>query len=413
MFTERATRSRKTLIQATGIGLLVLALVGALAVSAYGLERGSPAGRHPAPGETVRSVAPVTMPPGSYRGQVGSPHLQRQGIRPQVGVRSSVTPSIRPQVGVRSNVTAPLSDRPGSYRGHVGQLYLQRQAADDFRDRLRTHEVPSRLPSGGVIVRRPGGDFDHHDGDRDHDRDGYHDKILRHDLEHRYPVYGRYVYPRTGSTIIVGPGVYYRTYGEPIYIYPQPQTYVEAQPYAEPYPAPAWPERLAEPVDGVPADHGAAASADAWALLRQGNATDALALFSRIAQVYRGAGVPQIGSAVSLAMLGEASRGAWNMRRAVRLDPAAVAYTPRDDEIRATLQRLVLKYRQREQNAVNAKDAAFMLAALHAMLDETDAAHAMIDVAIEVGDTSEGAAALKQFLDAAYPLGEPQPIVEP
>ena len=305
-------------------------------------------------------------------------------------------------------MTVPPSDRPGSYSGHVGQLYLQRQAADDLRDRLRSGEVPSRVPSGGLTVRRPDGDRDYDRGDRDRHDDGYRDKILRHGIEHRLPTYGRYVYPRTGGTIIVGPGIYYRSYNEPVYVYPQPQTYVEVRPYAEPYPAPVWPDRLADPVDVVPADHGAAASEDAWALLRQGNATDALTLFSRIAQVYRGAGVPQIGSALALAMLNELSRGAWSMRRAVRIDPAAVAYVPRDEAVRATLQRLVLKYRRGDQNAVNAKDAAFTLAALHAMLDETDAAHALINVAIEVGDSSEGAGALKGFLDAAYPRGQPQ-----
>jgi len=415
MSLQRLTQSKHSWFRPAGIGLLVLGLVAALAVSASG--RDGPAAAVRRGGTSIRSGIRSTgrtgirsTNPAAVHRDIRSLHLQRQrtgatqrfGVRPQVSVRHGEGPDVR--------------DRPGSYRGHVGQLYLQRRAADELRDRLRSGDVRSRPPSGGLIFRRHDGDRDfdrdHRDGDhrdRDHrDRDGYHDKIFRHGLEHRYPVYRRYVRPRTGSTIIVGPGIYYRTYDDYAYVYPQPQTYVE-QPYVEPYPpAPVWPD-LPDPVEGPLADHGAAVSDEGWALVRQGNATDALTYFSRLAQVYRGAGVPQIGSAVSLAMLGELSRGAWNMRRALRIDPAAVAYTPRDDGVRATLQRLVLVYRRREQNAVNAKDAAFMLAALHAMLDETGAAHEMVGLAIQVGDTSEGAEALKGFLDAAYPHRQPEP----
>ena len=203
------------------------------------------------------------------------------------------------------------------------------------------------------------------------------------------PSYRRFFH-RDGGVIITSPGIYLRYYTA------VPYTYVE--PYVE--------ERVEvyeEPVAVLPADHGAALSAWAWILVRSDRPAEAMEEFVRVARTYPAAGVPRIGEAAALAMLGHLDRAVWVMRRAVRIDPEAVRYVPTDEGLRERFQRLVDRYRRREAHGISAPDAAFMLSALHALRGETEAAYAMIDLAIEVGDTSDGAAVLKAFLERARP----------
>jgi hypothetical protein len=233
-------------------------------------------------------------------------------------------------------------------------------------------------------------------------------RLPQDNLRRRSPTYlpshRRYVYPYGGSVIIQVPGVYYRSYGTSVYTVPGIGVYEEQQVYVD-----SGPSVLPGRVDVVPADHGAAASAEGWALLGRGRVGDALTQFSRASQTYRGAGVPQIGVALSLAMLEQFDGGAWAMRRALRLDVGAVAHVPVDEALSERLQKLVLEYRRGEQHAVPAKDATFMLAALCALLGDAEAAHEMIGLAIEVGDTSEAATVFRTYLEAAYPRG-PVPV---
>ncbi|MFO8012065.1 MAG: hypothetical protein R6X20_02050 [Phycisphaerae bacterium] len=287
-------------------------------------------------------------------------------------------------------------------------------------ERLKQSSLLRTLPHTSLLRRR-------HDDRRTHDRfrhgvpGGAHGpdvkrRILRHRLHTYLPHHRRYVYPRHGSVILRSPGIYYRSYGTSVYTVPGATTYEERRVYVEPDPGvddrtyvDPGPYLDPEPyvpherIEEVPADHGAAASEQALALLSRGRASEALTAFSRLSQTYRAAGVPKIGVALSLAMLEQFDRAAWAMRRALRLDAGAVDHVPVDEALAERLDRLVLQYRRSDQHAVLAKDAAFMLAVLHALLGEPDAAREMIGLAVEVGDTSEAAAAFGQHLDQAHP----------
>ena len=287
-----------------------------------------------------------------------------------------------------------MKDRPGTYRSHVNQLYLQRQAIRNLQDLRREQDLdqrilpqarPSRLPGGdrdGLGRRPSGGDYwsrdlhdDRHDG--------------RHDWYRRHPGYRRY-HHYDGSIIITWPGVYYRYYPTTYaytesYVYAQPQVQVVAQ-------------TVAVPMN----DHGAEISTWAWTLIRSDRPDEALEVFSHLARTYPAAGVPRMGEAIALALLGEPARSAWAMRRAVRIDPDAIGFVPADDLTRERLQWLVDVYRRREVNGISATDSAFMQAALHAMRGEVEAARLMADLAIQVGDDTEGAAALKTYLARTF-----------
>jgi hypothetical protein len=425
MIRSRATRSERRILRAAGVGLLATILVAGLAETTQAAGRtvtvGTRAGRT-LPTRTLpgRSTSVV----GAHPGRTSGVSVGRGGLQVNVGGTRIASPSARHHGAERAGATRvrrhlPRRDHGPPVRPDHRNDALRRLNAIRS-ERLNQSSLLRTLPYTNLLRRR---NDDRHTHDRfrhgvpggaygpDVKRD-----ILRHRVHTYLPHHRRYVCPPRGSVIITSPGVYYRSYGTSVYTVPGVTTYEEHRVYVDPDPGadgrtyvdpgpyidpgPYVPE---ERIDEVPADHGAAASAEALALLSRGRASEALTAFSRLSQTYRAAGVPKIGVALSLAMLEQFDRAAWAMRRALRLDAAAVDHVPVDEALAERLQRLVLQYRRNDQHAVLAKDATFMLAVLHALLGETDAAHEMIGLAVEVGDTSEAAAAFGQYLEAAHP----------
>jgi hypothetical protein len=415
MIRSHATRSAIGTFRAAGIGLLVTALLAGLAASMQAAGRNVPIGTRAGRPARVGTRAGRTLPIGARAGRspnVGGVHRGRAsgvsvgsgGLRVNVGGAPIASPSAGRHPGTRHG-------RPGvpdRRNDAVRQLNAIRNA------RLNQSSLLRRLPQDNLL-RRSNDDRRTHDRFRHGVPGGAYGpdvkrRILRNRLHKYLPGHRRTAYPYRGSVIITSPGVYYRSYGTSVYTVPGATTYeertvyVDPEPYVDPGPyIDPGPYVPTEPVEEIPADHGAAASAEALTLVSRGRASEALTAFSRLSQTYRAAGVPKIGVALSLAMLEQFDRAAWAMRRALRLDAGAVDHVPVDEALAERLQRLVLAYRRSDQHALLAKDATFMLAALHALLGETDAAHAMIGLAVEVGDTSEAAAAFGQYLEAAHP----------
>jgi len=409
MSRTHATRFLRRTVPTAAGALLVAALVGGLMASAradgtvtIGTGRGVRAQR----GTGIR------------RSPVGQSHLQNDAFRRMQAIRqqrvnsSSVLRS-RPSNSVlrsrpSSNLLRTLPHSSLLRRSGVGDTHLRLRFGDEHGHSIGSRRDREHRP--GDRDHRPG-DRDHRPGDRDHHKGRYpHGRTI-------LPWYRPYPYPYGRSVIISVPGGYYRSYSGTIYtvpgtgwveerveVVPEPERRVEPQVRVAPDPRldpgiEVPPEALA----AAATDHGAAATQPVWDLLRGGRSAEALTAFSQIGQAIRAAGVPKIGAALSLAMLEQFDRGAWAMRRAIRLDPEAVAHVPVDDALRERLDRLVQQYRRSGHHGILAKDATFMLAVLHGLCGEWGAAHEMIDLAREVGDTSEAAAVYRQYLDAVHP----------
>ncbi len=404
MIRSRATRSIRRILPSAGLVLLVAVLVGGLAASA-------PAGVSVTVGS---GGSRIHRGGGIHRGHVGRSRRHNDALGRLHQLRRH-----------RRNHGSLLRTRPHNNVLRTRPHSSLRRRSDDIRS---THR---RFRLGDPADRHRHGD---HDGRH---RAGKHRKghphgnallrrrIRRHYVRKYLPT-RRYIYPYRhphGSSVIVRtPGTIYRSYrgtvytvpgtglysGEPAYgeaeVRPEPDLHLEPEVRARPDPRlnPGI-EVPQEALDAAADDHGVAATEAVWGLLGRGRSAEALTAFSRIGQTIRAAGVPKIGAALALGMLRQYDRAAWAMRRAVRLDPEAVAHVPVDDALAERLDRLVQAYRRNEHHGVLAKDATFMLAVLHGLRTEWDAAHEMIDLAREVGDTSQAAAAYRQYLDRAHP----------
>lgn len=398
MIRTHATRSIRRMFRGTGFLLLLAALVGSVAASA-------PAG--------VR----VTVGSGGsriHRGHVG-----------RLGGRNDALHTMRAIRSQRLNQGSLLRTRPYNnvLRTRPGSSLLRRPT-----DIESTHR---RFRLGDPADRLRHRDHDGRCGDGKHRRGHHHgDDLLRRRIRRHYvrkylPT-RRYIYPYGypygRSVIIRTPGTVYRSYRGTVYTVPGTGLYTGEPAYGETDIRPE-PDRHLEPdvrvppdprldpgiqvpqeaLDAAADDHGVAATEAVWDLLGRGRSAEALTAFSRIGQTIRAAGVPKIGAAVALAMLRQYDRAAWAMRRAVRLDPEAVAHVPVDEALAERLDDLVQEYRRNDHHGVLAKDATFMLAVLHGLRGEWGAAREMIDLAREVGDTSQAAAAYRQYLDRAHP----------
>ena len=108
-----------------------------------------------------------------------------------------------------------------------------------------------------------------------------------------------------------------------------------------------------------------------WVHLREGRPDTALQVFAREAPLHPNDGVIKVGYALASAARGDRSRGVWAMRRALRIDPKVLHYIHLDDQLRSFVRRLV------DTNA-RYPDQAFMVAALHYLLRNREAAQEAI-----------------------------------
>ncbi len=154
-------------------------------------------------------------------------------------------------------------------------------------------------------------------------------------------------------------------------------------------------ERHDEPVDdGAPTfEFGLG-----WKLFGDGKPYDALRVFAQEATDDAKDGVAKVGVALAAADTGDLARGVWSMRRALRVDPEGLRYVPIDRRSAGRVRQLMVEYRKEQSAPEKRRDHAFMLAALHYLLDEDEAARDEVRLAIEYGDRSNSANNLSKIL---------------
>ena len=135
-----------------------------------------------------------------------------------------------------------------------------------------------------------------------------------------------------------------------------------------------------------------------WARLAEGRYSQALAIFAAEASNRPKAGRPKVGYALSMAASGDLRRGAWAMRRALRVDPESMHYVTLDAPLRTRVTQILTRYRDNPGPAVRNADAAFMRASLHYLLGDTDSARTAIELAVADGDRGSGTGNLKRLI---------------
>jgi len=103
----------------------------------------------------------------------------------------------------------------------------------------------------------------------------------------------------------------------------------------------------------------------AWDTLASGRYEGALSQFGTAAERDPDGAIPKVGYALAAASAGNLDRGVWAMRRAFRIDPEGVEYLVLDEKSAEVARGLIPQYSGQE----GASDHAFMLAALHYLLD--------------------------------------------
>ena len=221
---------------------------------------------------------------------------------------------------------------------------------------------------------------------------------LRFGHPHHRSHYGRHRLRRDGYG---HPRRYYRpSYG---YYYPRHRSYYYG--YRPPYvqSAPQYNTPIIYPsylsTDARGGDNEHAINDQGWTLLAQGRPSDALQVFSRQAVNNPAKGGPKVGYGLAAASTGDLARGTWAMRRAIRIDPAALHYITLDDALRPRVNELITRYASEAERSGSSQEAAFMLASLHYLAGDTDAARASISMAIDGGDQSKSSDHLRTLIE--------------
>lgn len=108
--------------------------------------------------------------------------------------------------------------------------------------------------------------------------------------------------------------------------------------------------------------------------------------FASLALAYPGHSRPKAGYALARAAQGDDDTAIWNMRRALRVDSAALREVPLTPQLEAKLRALLTRYTESEEHELSAADATFMSATLHLLLGEADAARTAARTAFKEGD---------------------------
>jgi len=165
-----------------------------------------------------------------------------------------------------------------------------------------------------------------------------------------------------------------------------------------------------DPAATVRADPGAgglgrtesgASDPGGWRPLADGRYVQALTVFAGAARRAPGDGAPKVGFALSAAGSGDLGRGVWAMRRALRIDPKALAYIGVDTGVRERIAAIAADYA--DAGPGSAPDAAFMAAALNYLLGDLKAAAAALDRAQAGGDGSPSTGNLRDLIEDGAP----------
>lgn len=136
---------------------------------------------------------------------------------------------------------------------------------------------------------------------------------------------------------------------------------------------------------------------EAWTLLGEGDAREAIGTFTKAATQRPNEAGPKIGYALSALELGDVTTGVWAMRRAFRYDAPGARYLPLDDQ----LVRLIDNHRQdfEYHSALDPEDRWFMVAALRYIAHQDDDARDAVALARQRGDRSYELRRLQHELD--------------
>ena len=141
------------------------------------------------------------------------------------------------------------------------------------------------------------------------------------------------------------------------------------------------------------------ANGHGWVLLGNNQASAALVDFSRQAQASPTKGDPKVGYALASADLGHLNKGVWAMRRALRIDPHALHYISLDKHLDAKVAYMIVQYEKKLAYSPRDADAAFMLASLHYLRRDMNAARTNIDQAMLIQHDSPSTNNLKNLID--------------
>jgi len=141
------------------------------------------------------------------------------------------------------------------------------------------------------------------------------------------------------------------------------------------------------------------AAGNGWTLLGNNHASAALTDFGRQAQASPSKGGPKVGYALASADLGRLNKGVWAMRRALRIDPESLHYVALDQHMDAKVAQIIRQYEKKMAYSGTDTDAAFMLASLHYLRRNMEAARSNIDQAMQARRISTSTKNLRGLID--------------
>jgi len=142
-------------------------------------------------------------------------------------------------------------------------------------------------------------------------------------------------------------------------------------------------------------------SGNGWTLLGNNQASAALTDFGKQAQASPSKGGPKVGYALASAQLGRLDKGVWAMRRALRIDPRALHYVTLDTRLDAKVEYIIRQYEKQLAYSRRDSDAAFMLASLHYLRRNLEAARSNIDQAMQARHIHTSTKNLLSLIDQA------------
>ena len=135
-----------------------------------------------------------------------------------------------------------------------------------------------------------------------------------------------------------------------------------------------------------------------WSLLENGRPVEAQRVFAALASTHPLRGAPKIGYAVATADIGQLSKGAAAMRRALRIDPDALHYVPVNADLQHKFRQLA-DYYDVGPASVGRADAHFMAAALHYLGGEPNIAREKIHQSLKYGDSKASTKNLRRIIE--------------
>jgi len=208
-----------------------------------------------------------------------------------------------------------------------------------------------------------------------------------------YPYYGLHSYYGYGHH-----GYGHHSYGYPGYDYGYSHDGIHHDnSYAPPYTSDD--DYLSGPSRTYARDSSNIATGNGWTLLGNNQTSAALSDFGRQAQASPSKGAPKVGYALASADLGHLSKGIWAMRRALRIDPHALHYITLDQNLDSKVEQIIHQYEKQQTYSDSNADAAFMLASLHYLRRNIEAARSNIDHAMVTGSIRSSTKNLKNLID--------------